>query len=217
MTHTGLILALSLALFAPAVGAMAQDAEPTPAQLGISATQAEIDLLWGYNAASNAVRNHISELHMQPQSPEREVQLEAANKAADAVDETVHPIVRRLILAGFWRSETRNQRLDDTVWLVVQHIDDDELKTLTLAQTEPLVKKGLFRGEEYGLLYDRIAVDAGKPQRFGSQLHCVDGRYQLYPLEDAAHVVELRKQYGFIETLDEYVAYYKDMTCTVKP
>ena len=51
---------------------------------------------------------------------------------------------------------------------------------------EPLVVTGEVDGQSFGLMYDRLAVNEGRPQRYGSQMKCEAGRYVPEPLEDPA-------------------------------
>jgi hypothetical protein len=62
-------------------------------------------------------------------------------------------------------------------------------------------------GSEYALVYDRIAVGEGRPQRYGSQMHCVDGRMVPQPTEDPEHLEERRAPMGFRwPTYQDYLA-----------
>ncbi|MEO1038344.1 MAG: DUF6624 domain-containing protein [Pseudomonadota bacterium] len=72
-----------------------------------------------------------------------------------------------------------------------------------LAEIEPLALAGAFDGQRYALMYDRVARMEDKPQRYGSQSECVDGRRQIAELEDPARVDEWRAQMG-LEPLEAY-------------
>lgn len=97
---------------------------------------------------------------------------------------------------------------------IVQHAD------LTLWRRfvpvlEPLVAAGEVDGQSYGLMYDRLAINVGRPQRYGSQMTCKAGKYVVDRLEAPETVDERRKAMGFPETLAEYEAVFaKYPPCT---
>jgi hypothetical protein len=47
------------------------------------------------------------------------------------------------------------------------------------------------------LLEDRILVRKGLPQRYGTQLHKVEEKLVVYPIEDPEHVDDRRAAVGF--------------------
>mgnify|MGYP003666190415 FL=1 len=75
---------------------------------------------------------------------------------------------------------------------------------------EPLVATGEVSGESYGLMYDRLALNEGRPQRDGTQMICRDGLWVIdyARLEDPAHADERRAAMGFEWTLAEYEALF---------
>lgn len=73
---------------------------------------------------------------------------------------------------------------------------------------EPLVAKGEVDGQDYGLMYDRLAINEGRPQRYGSQMTCKGGRYVVDTLEAPETVDQRRKAMGFTQTLAEYEAVF---------
>jgi hypothetical protein len=86
-------------------------------------------------------------------------------------------------------------------WMLVQHADSEPaFQKDCLAKMEPLVQTGEVSGQDFAYLFDRVAVNAGKPQRYGTQFGD-DG--ELAPLEDSANVDARRKAVG-LGTLVEY-------------
>jgi hypothetical protein len=79
-------------------------------------------------------------------------------------------------------------------WLLAQHADLD-----VPLQKQPLVGQGLVSPADYAYLYDRVAVNEQRPQRYGTQLDGAEPR----PIEDAAHVDERRRAVG-LGTMAEY-------------
>lgn len=89
-------------------------------------------------------------------------------------------------------------------FLLIQHADTDTafqkrcLKLLTDA-----VEREEAKAAHMAYLTDRVLVAEGKPQRYGTQFHPVDGVSVPFPIEDEAHVDARRKEVG-LESLEEY-------------
>lgn len=89
-------------------------------------------------------------------------------------------------------------------WLIVQHADHDvKLQKKALALMEPLVKKGEADGSDFALLFDRVRVNSGQKQRYGTQMHEVNGMYEMKPLENPKKVDQWRKEVG-LPPLEDY-------------
>ena len=87
---------------------------------------------------------------------------------------------------------------DHNAWLLVQHADRDvAFQRDVLARLTKLVDQQETARDNYAYLYDRVAVNDGKPQRYGTQGRCTGpGRWEPRPIEDAAHVDERRAWAG---------------------
>jgi hypothetical protein len=59
-------------------------------------------------------------------------------------------------------------------------------------------------------LTDRVLVADGKPQRYGTQFHSVDGKLQPRPTEDPANLDARRKSVG-LPPMAEYVKQMQSM------
>lgn len=190
-------------------------APPSSGSLGVEGlvSQAEVDLIWNYGNKSNDARNQVQADYKLPASSGRDAKIEEDRKRISEVDDAPLPAVQKLVKGGFWLSENRNAMFDLNVWLLIQHELDQSLRKTTLEQTHSLVEKGLFSGQLYGTLYDRVVISEGKSQRFGSQVRCVQGKFEAYPIEDASKVDSLRHDFGFPETLEVYLQRYAGMGC----
>jgi hypothetical protein len=91
-------------------------------------------------------------------------------------------------------------------WLVVQHSRDLAFQKRCLEMLEIAVAQGEAQAVEHAYLYDRVAVNEGKPQRWGTQF---DSANRPHPIEDAAHVDERRKAIG-LPTLAEYARFLRE-------
>ncbi len=96
-----------------------------------------------------------------------------------------------------------------TLWLVIQHCNQVKVQQKYL----PLIKASVLKGEtpasKYAFLVDRIAVNLGEPQVYGTQI-CTDretGQKQVCPITDPENVDERRKEVGF-EPLQEYLEFF---------
>jgi len=88
-------------------------------------------------------------------------------------------------------------------WLLVQHADAS-----FMAQCLPLMDHAVSAGEasatDYAYLLDRVRMNQGKPQVYGTQFTSgADGKFVLYPVEDAEHVDERRRAVG-LPSMAEY-------------
>jgi len=90
----------------------------------------------------------------------------------------------------------------NAAWFFVQHADADlAFQKACLAQMEPLVAAGEVTGKDFAYLWDRVAINEGRKQRYGTQFDGDD----IAPLEDPANVDARRKSVG-LSTLAEYKA-----------
>ena len=103
------------------------------------------------------------------------------------------------------------QAVDRAAFLIVQHGNLD-LWQRFVPVLEPLVAIGEVRGESYGLMYDRLAINEGRPQRYGTQMTCKAGKWVIdhANLEDPEHADERRAAMGFRWTLADYEALFAD-------
>ncbi len=84
-------------------------------------------------------------------------------------------------------------------WILAQHADDHpDFQALALSRMEPYLDNGGVRKRDYAYLWDRVAVNYGRKQRYGTQpdWECENGKMALQPLEDAANVDQLRAEMG---------------------
>ena len=91
------------------------------------------------------------------------------------------------------------QRRMDAVWLGLQH-STEEIRKKYFPQIEKAVKNGDLSTSQYALMKDRMLMDEGKPQIYGSQIE--NGK--LYKLENPKTVNERRKEMG-MEPIEDYL------------
>ncbi len=89
-------------------------------------------------------------------------------------------------------------------WLLVQHADQAvAFQRKCLALMSPLQKTGQVSRKDVAYLTDRVQVNEGKPQRYGTQFHVVEGVLQPRPIRDAVNVDKRGKSMG-LSTMKEY-------------
>jgi len=94
------------------------------------------------------------------------------------------------------------QKQMTTIWLGLQHTTKKHRKKY-FPQIEESVKNGDLSKAQYALMKDRILMDEGKPQIYGSQIK--NGK--LYKLENPETVNERRKKMG-METIENYLKHF---------
>lgn len=97
-------------------------------------------------------------------------------------------------------------RAAGAAFLIIQHSDYEKQKKY-LPIIEKLCKEKEANWSSYALMYDRIAINENKPQKFGSQIRYneITNKYELFPLLDESKVDDWRKEIG-MSPLAEYVA-----------
>lgn len=140
-------------------------------------------------------------------------EVKAARKAMWAPIEEADAENERALLAmvppeGRFLKSRYGDRAAKAAFHIVQH-SNLELWRRFVPVIEPLVAKGEVDGQSYGLMYDRLALNEGRPQRYGSQMVCTAGKWGPDKLEDPEKVDERRKAMGFIQNRAEYLAHFQ--------
>ena len=94
------------------------------------------------------------------------------------------------------------QKHMNAIWLGLQHTDE-KIRKKYFPQIEKAVENGDLSKQQYALMKDRILMDEGKPQIYGSQIK--NGK--LYKLENPETVNERRKGMG-MGTIEDYLKYF---------
>lgn len=76
----------------------------------------------------------------------------------------------------------------DAAFLILQHSPDTAFQAKTLPLLEKAYAAGDAEGQQVALLTDRVAVQRGQPQLYGTQATIVNGRFKLNPIADSANV-----------------------------
>lgn len=102
-------------------------------------------------------------------------------------------------------------------FLLVQHASDKAFQAQVLRQLAPRVKTGHISGDQFALLTDRVLVEQGKPQIYGTQLNGTEGgELKLAPIEAPQHVDRRRKDMG-MPPLSDYLCVVKSAYAAPPP
>ena len=107
---------------------------------------------------------------------------------------------------GWPRQSVWGRQAANSAWMILQHSPDTEFQAQMLPLMEKLLAEKECSGPEYALLYDRVQLRHGKPQRYGSQVaRNSEGHWEpAEPLEDPDHLDERRAAVG-LNPIDEYL------------
>lgn len=106
--------------------------------------------------------------------------------------------------------EALSPRAADDAWSVVSHTSDRAFKKRMLAIVEPLALSGKINGQNYANLFDDVALEEGRLQRYATNFDCVDGKQQPKPTEDMAGLDARRAKLG-MATIAEYTKQITEM------
>lgn len=118
--------------------------------------------------------------------------------------------LRTLVLDVGWIDAKRfGKQTATNAFLIVQHSGDLRLMQAALPEIEKDMKAGVGDPQDYALLYDRLKLNLGERQRYGSQIgQDKDGNPIVLPLEDKAKVEEFRKAIGLFP-LSQYLKFFE--------
>lgn len=89
----------------------------------------------------------------------------------------------RLPESGWFNPMRDGLSAPDNAWWIVWRSDDAAFAEEALKRMEGPARTGRFDGEKYARLFDRTAVEAGRPQRYGTYSRCEGGVRILPNLE----------------------------------
>lgn len=98
-----------------------------------------------------------------------------------------------------------DKEADHNAWLLVQHADNDiefQKRILTKLEKFYLLKK--TSSANYAYLYDRVAINEDKLQRYGTQGNIINGKWAAYPIEDQDNL-DLRRKSVELSSFQEYL------------
>ncbi len=107
------------------------------------------------------------------------------------------------------------KQASNNFWLMVQHADNDLLfQEAVLKKMKLQVDQKKADGANFAYLTDRVNINSGKPQIYGTQLsrtRDANGRTIPKDMIDPQNVNKRRKEVG-MESLEEYLDMVKEAT-----
>ena len=148
----------------------------------------------------------LSEVYISDQKIRRENNLIKYAKEDHRNQELIISIIEK---CGMPTLNEVNQEQMNAIWLGLQHTEN-KYRVKYFPLIEKAVKNGDLSKEQYALMKDRILMDEGKSQIFGSQIK--NGK--LYDLAEPETVNERRREMG-LEPIEDYLKRF-DITFDAK-
>ena len=116
------------------------------------------------------------------------------------IDAESGAFIRQVLETFDWVDIERfGEAASNRAWLLVQHADTDvDFQAEALSRMEAYLETGGVSKSNYAYLWDRVAVNQGRLQRYGTQpvSDCVDGKLKLKPAEDPDNLDARRQAMG---------------------
>ncbi|MBI1683213.1 DUF6624 domain-containing protein [Caulobacter hibisci] len=137
---------------------------------------------------------------------ERDAAMRAAFAPIEAQDKSNREALLALLPPEGWFLRSRyGDKAATSAFHIIQHADTAAQERF-LPALEPLVRAGEFEGQNYGMMFDRVATSNGRQQRYGTQFRCDGGKWRPYPIEDEAGLEARRALLAFPDPYAEYKA-----------
>jgi len=106
---------------------------------------------------------------------------------------------RQIAEVGWFDIRRYGWAADQAALLIVQHADADPgFQSSVVGVLEPRLAAGDTDPENFAYLVDRVAVRAGQPQRFGTQMACVNGQWIVPEIGDQPTLDARRKRMNLV-------------------
>jgi hypothetical protein len=117
--------------------------------------------------------------------------------------ENVQELKKLLPADGWFRNGRDGYQVTHGAWLIAQHSPDVEFRAYALKKLEERLPARDVDPKDYALTFDRVQMDRGLPQRFGSQIVCSDGKLAHYAIANEAEVDRYREAIGWGQSIAE--------------
>jgi hypothetical protein len=106
---------------------------------------------------------------------------------------------RQVAEIGWFGQKEYGWAADQAALLIAQHADADPgFQESVVAALWPRLTTDDTDPENFAYLVDRVAVRARRPQRFGTQMECVNGEWLVPEIQDHATLDERRKRMNLV-------------------
>src|SRR5690606_16214444 len=150
----------------------------------------------------------------------RALSVSDGRKVNEALGELIEPIDQANVQAlleimpdqGWFTMREFGAEASQAAFHIVQH-SDPALRKKVLPRLEALAMTGEIRGDDFALMFDRVAIGEGRPQRYGTQYRCEEGKLVSYPIESVEKAEQLRRALNFEQSLAEAWAMHVGRPC----
>ena len=140
---------------------------------------------------------------------DRDAALRAQASIMDASDHQILAQLMALLPPEGWFLKSRyGQAAANSAFGIVQHADNATRRRF-LPLLQDLAKSGEVDGQSMAMMFDRVAISEGQPQRYGTQFRCDGGRWRPYPLEDETHLEVLRRGVGMPISFEDFKKFFE--------
>lgn len=181
---------------------------------GVAARAEIIEEIAGMAAVDQAMRTTMLRATSKLPPDQRDAIFKPAGALIEAQDRLHVERLKAIIAAHGWPkiSETSERTSSGAVTLVNHAGFDLAFQRRVLVLIEPLAATGEVRPEDYARLYDRLATDDKRPQRYGTQgTTCKDGKYAIPTDLEAPEGLEARRAAVGLQPMAEYLAALDEM------
>ena len=142
----------------------------------------------------------------------QEFYIRFGSRVHEVDDGNLAALKRMLASLGWPTISAAGKDASHAAWLIAQHADRDvPFQKRVLDMLAELYPNGECLSVDYAYLYDRVAMNENRPQRFGTQGRCTGhGAWTPHDMEDPGRVDERRASMG-LQSLAEYRAGFKDI------
>lgn len=114
--------------------------------------------------------------------------------------ENLEKVISLIEKCGMPTLQEVNQQQMDAIWLVLHHAPQKEYMKKYLPQLKQAAKNGDIKWNALATIIDRVRMNDGEPQLYGSQI----SKGKLYDLEEPEYVDQRREEMG-MESLKVYL------------
>jgi len=178
------------------------DARSVAASRKITTPLEELDARVGIDQTGRLALSVLEELQLS------DADFAEANKMAwevlSANDAANTEFLKSILPAEGWFAISQyGESAGQNAFLITQHSPDNDFRASVLARMEPLLASGEVKREYYALMFDRVAIQEGRPQRYGTQGECRDGVILISPVEDDKGLEARRAEMG-LAPMEDY-------------
>jgi hypothetical protein len=158
----------------------------------------------GYPKEILALQSELEEMVKEDQAVRKEVPM--LQSKMKQVDNGNYPEVLRIYEKYKWPLiSVVGRTAAHNYWLLVQH-QEPEFQRRVLPDLQRAIEADEASKVDYAYLYDRVMFFQGKPQHWGTQGDCKNGKAALAPVDDPAGLEQRRKDLHLMPvSIDEYL------------